>query len=275
MTTPLSTILAAELDSPVEHGALWATHGTTWTDGYSAVLAQAQALNFQGLTADATHARVLADESRVALDLAPTALAAQATASSTASTLASMQTGIRAYVETLEQPAQQYAAADDGTVTDAWAGPLTPQMRQARQAIAEGYTTELQDLMRQFSQADQQGAAALREHASTLAGQRFADGQPIGRIQAVDNQTLGKDPTDGQPIPPPPGGPVPPGKQWWYHYGTGWKLDDPLHPCDGYRIAGDGLGVLGGLLPPTSLPGVLADLNAIRSIIDIDQCEGP
>jgi hypothetical protein len=264
----LDTVQRFEPDSLVEHAVHWINHTVSWADGYSAVIAHAAGLHLAGLFDIALMTKLQADDTVVSLDVTPAAVLASQAAASVASTLASLKNGILSYVQTLW--GQSFAAASDGTVTDAWNGPLTPATKQARQEQADRYSTELHDLLRQFGQVADEGAGELRGYRSYLADARFRDGKPV-----MLDDGYGVDPHTGQPIEPPPPGEPPPGKQWWYHAGTGWKLDDHLQPCDPDRIRRDALGVLGGLIPPVSPEGVLLDLNAINSIVDINQCEGP
>jgi hypothetical protein len=166
----------------------------------------------------------------------------------------------------------------------------TEAIREQREEQARVHAQMIAHHLTGFKAALQTGAQQIRAQTQELqagnTGMAAVHAQPhvqmgTGGIQLVDNRTgpggldFDHDPITGDPIGQPPPGQVPDGKQWWYHPGTGWTLQDHLKPCDGNSIAGDVISVLGGLLPPTFPGAALTDANAIRAILHVDQCEGP
>lgn len=221
----------------------WDEKAQIWEDTLGEFHASAQGLDFLGRTAAATRASA-ARQHQDALALADRLRQAASIAGNACDEL--RQGKQRVLNKVQDAINNGFEVGPTYTVTDTRGSHASDS--PARQVAAQEFST---DMIRY--------ATALYEHDSLTASRM---------IQAVDFKT------DGH-IPDPPPGPVPPGKQWWYHEGTGWKLDDHLQPCSGDRVAGDVLSVAGALVPPVGLPGVLADLNALRAIIDIDQCEGP
>jgi hypothetical protein len=241
----------------------------TWLDSSGLQYTEVAGLTWQGLAGAAYRAVSAADHATV------TAAAEQAHAA------AAMATADGAQVWAALSAAQHAISAaesagftvseDLGQVSDSTPA-VTAAQRQARQAQAGVHAQHIAVAVRALVSADTQAAGRARAATDFSLYHRDVN----DHIMTVDDKKdLGTDPHTGQPIPPPPPGPVPEGKQWWYHAGTGWKLDDHLKPCDGVGIFGDALSIGGAALLPQSAASILTDLNALRAIIHIDQCEGP
>lgn len=188
---------------------------------------------------------------------------------------------------TRESAARQH----QGAITDAdklrqaaaVASNAADELRQGRQRVLDlvkhaadnGFTVSPT-----YQVTDTSGSHATDSAARAAAGQQISADlvRRAGELWTHDADTAGRMVQAVDFHEPPPPGPVPPGKQWWYHAGTGWKLDDHLKPCTEGQVEGDLSSIAGGVIAAPALPNpaaILGELNALRGLIDIEQCEGP
>jgi hypothetical protein len=244
----------------------------SWEDASATQHAEAMALtseSWKGVAANAYQAVASADHATV--------MAASAQAGA-AATLA----GADGNLVWDAQLAAQYAIEDaDAAGIDVSEGfqltdrlPPMPGMTQARQAEMQFHASAIGAAVSNLVVQDQRAAAAMR-----AAGDFTPYHQPPnGHIQGMDNDLRFDPHGSNTQIPDPPPDQLEDGKQWWYHAGTGWKQDDHLHPCTGPQIAGDITSIATGAAAGPAIitpPGMVAEANAARGIVDLDQCEGP
>lgn len=221
----------------------WTEAAGRWRNTYITVEQETGLLDWEGAAREAAVARVARDHAVVRANASALEQAASI-AREAASSLLTMAHAVTHLAD--EATENGYMVNDDYSVDF----PRTANVAEYKTKFfaAEKYSADLRFRAGNFMAHEHQTAADL--------------------IQAVDNHT----------IPNPPPGPVPPGKQWWYHEGTGWKLDDHLHPCTEGQIEGDLSSIAGGVIAAPTLPNpaaILGEFNALRGLIDIEQCEGP
>lgn len=252
-------------DHLVNAAPQWATAADNWPFHTLGVINEHAMLEHTGLDADTTTARLAELHGRATAASGPV-LAAATMAPEAAADLLALKSRVMTIVGWCLEGA--YWVGDDLKLTDMFRAPTTA-IYKARSQIQDW----LQGLLHQ-------AAGDLHTHDLAVAAVIDSHNATLGGVHAVDNHTggLGADPITGDPIPDPPPGPVPDGKQWWYHVGGGWKLQDHLRPRSGEQITGDIVGIAGGiaaapLLP--SVPSILAEINAARGIWGITHAEGP
>lgn len=265
----LTQIRSYNTDHLVNAAPQWAAAADHWPFHTLGTANELAMMEQTGANAAATAAKV-ADLHGAALAASGPVLAASELAPAAASDLLALKSRVMAIVGWCLEGA--YWVGDDLKLTDMFRAPTTA-IYKARSQIQDWLQATLREAAGDLHAHDTAVAAAIDSHNATLAGTRG--------IHAVDNHTgggLGVDPLTHDPIPDPPAGPIPPGKQWWYHVGGGWKLQDHLVPRSGEQIIGDIVGIAGGvaaapLLP--SVPSILAEINAGRAIWGITHAEGP
>lgn len=258
---------------PVHFGEAATNFGNTagtWEAATGTQHAEAMALvgeAWRGLAAGAYGAVATVDHAEV------TAGAAQATAAAAVATASGGEVwpAQRAAQWAIEDAQARSINVDEGLTQATDRLPPSPDaaVRAWRQAEVTWHAGQIAESVGTLVAADTAAAGAIRGPGDFSAYHTSTNGHIAGHVQAVDNHI-------GHGDPPP--GPVPPGKQWWWHEGTGWKLDDHLKPCDTQKVLGDLASIVGGLIAAPTLPhpaGILAEFNAGRAIADIDTCEGP